>query len=501
MKEKNKILIFVVAYNAESHIESVFSRIPSEVWDSKEYTTEVLIIDDASADKTSELSHKFKKMHDKTNMKVLHNPVNQGYGGNQKLGYHYAIKNNFDIVVMLHGDGQYAPELLPKMIIPILDEDADVVLGSRMLNKREAVKGGMPIYKFIGNQLLTKLQNLILKSNLAEFHTGYRAYRVKSLATLPFENNSNDFDFDTDILIQIIDNKYKIEEIPVPTFYGDEICHVNGVKYAYKICKSSFLSRIQKYNIYFHPKFDYEAENTTYTSKLDFNSSHKFAVDNVKKDQVVIDIGCGPGYVSNALIKNGCIIHGYDQYESNDITKNFKSYHKFDCDEIAKSFKFEDEKLDKVLLLDIIEHLKDPEAFLLSLRNKIAHFEPEVIITTANIGFLITRLSLFFGQFNYGKKGILDISHKRLFTFKQLKNSLTNNGYLVKKTTGIPVPFPLVFGNNIFSKFLLFINKLLIKICKGLFSYQIAMIATPQQTLDTLLERAKREGIKKKSVN
>lgn len=493
MSRKSKILIFIVAYNAENHIESVLSRIPAEIWESEKYTVEILIIDDASNDNTSRVSNEFKKLHNKSNMHILHNPVNQGYGGNQKLGYHYAVINDFDLVVLLHGDGQYAPELLPDMVNPILKGEADIVLGSRMLKKWDAVKGGMPLYKFIGNQILTKLQNCILGSNLAEFHTGYRAYKVETLRGIPFEHNSNDFDFDTDILIQVISRHCRMKEIPVPTFYGDEICHVNGLKYAFKIIKSTILSRIQKLNIYYHPKFDYEEDNTTYTAKLGFSSSHKFAVDHVDAKSVVADIGCGPGYVAAALIEKGCVIHGYDQFKPNEITKKFKSYHQIDCDHIEKSFNFKGKNLDYLLLLDIIEHLKDPEDFLLALREKISNFNPKIIITTANIAFFITRMSLLFGQFNYGKKGILDITHKRLFTFKQLKRSLINNGYSIKRTTGIPIPFPLVFGNNVFSNCLLLINTFLIMIWKELFSYQIAIIVTPNPTLDSLLKQAETE--------
>ena len=109
---------------------------------------------------------------------VLYNPVNQGYGGNQKIGYHYAIERGFDFVALLHGDGQYAPEFLPALIEPLLKGEADAVFGSRMMNKRDALKGGMPLYKFVGNRILTSIQNRVLGANLTEFHSGYRVYSV-----------------------------------------------------------------------------------------------------------------------------------------------------------------------------------------------------------------------------------------------------------------------------------------------------------------------------------
>ena len=179
MKKKTKLLIFIVAYNAEKTIESVIKRIPKFLF--KKFNLEIIIIDDASTDSTFKISKKIKKFN-KSNfkLKIFRNPINQGYGGNQKIGYYYAIKNNFDYVVLLHGDGQYAPEQLPKLLKGIAINKFDVVIGSRMISKKRALKGGMPLYKLVGNIILTQIQNLLLGSKLAEFHSGYRIYSVKS---------------------------------------------------------------------------------------------------------------------------------------------------------------------------------------------------------------------------------------------------------------------------------------------------------------------------------
>tara|TARA_Y100000590_G_C15593954_1_gene967236 strand:- start:284 stop:1129 length:846 start_codon:yes stop_codon:yes gene_type:complete len=243
--KKEKLLIFIVAYNHEKTIKNVIDRIPKNL--KNLYILEILIIDDNSKDNTFEISKKIKKDHKKKNIfniNIFYNPVNQGYGGNQKLGYHYAIKKNFKYVVLLHGDGQYAPEVLPKLLNQTLKNN--VVMGSRMINKKLALKGGMPVYKFIGNIILTRLQNFLLGTGLAEFHTGYRIYLVKSLKKIPFYLNTNDFHFDTEILIQLVINKDSIKEISIPTFYGDEICHVNGTKYAFNVLRMTLTAKIQK---------------------------------------------------------------------------------------------------------------------------------------------------------------------------------------------------------------------------------------------------------------
>ena len=230
-RKKPKLLIFVVAYNAEKTIETVLSRIPASLVD--DYRVEVLIIDDASPDATFEQAARFKDTRDLPfDVHVLFNPVNQGYGGNQKIGYHFAIERGFDFVALLHGDGQYAPECLPDLVAPLRDGAADAVFGSRMLARGDAVKGGMPLYKFVGNKILSCFENYMLGTRLSEFHSGYRVYSVDALKRIPFALNTNDFHFDTEIIVQFVFAGLRIEDRPIPTFYGDEICHVDGLKYA-----------------------------------------------------------------------------------------------------------------------------------------------------------------------------------------------------------------------------------------------------------------------------
>ncbi|NBX88134.1 MAG: glycosyltransferase family 2 protein, partial [Bacteroidetes bacterium] len=218
--------ILIVAYNAEATLESVLSRIPSHFIPS---ISVVLICDDASQDDTFTIGQRAQTERAELPIQLVRQPKNLGYGGNQKAGYRWMIDNKIDIVVLLHGDGQYAPELLPEMVAPITSGRADVVFGSRMMTPGAALKGGMPKYKFIGNKILTFWQNRMAQVRLSEWHSGYRAYSTASLSHTNFESNSDYFDFDTEIILQMIKAKQRIVEIPIPTFYGDELSRVNGI--------------------------------------------------------------------------------------------------------------------------------------------------------------------------------------------------------------------------------------------------------------------------------
>ena len=251
---KKRVLVFIVAYNAERTIRDVIQRIPAAL---AEHETEILIIDDSSHDQTFEQASEVAKQAGlQFPLTVLFNPVNQGYGGNQKIGFHYAIRERFDAVALVHGDGQYAPERLPELLKPLLEGEADAVFGSRMLDRFSALRGGMPLYKYLGNKILTKFQNRLLRSSLSEFHSGYRLYSVAALERIPFERNTNDFHFDTEIIIQLFRAGLRIKELPIPTYYGDEICYVNGMKYALQVTKATLLARAQDLGILYERKFD-----------------------------------------------------------------------------------------------------------------------------------------------------------------------------------------------------------------------------------------------------
>ena len=492
---KKRVLVFIVSFKAEGYISSVLKRIPEEIRSNPDFDTEVLVIDDQSGDRTFQQAEEYAARAGDLKITVLYNPQNQGYGGNQKIGYHYAVKMDFDAVVLLHGDGQYPPEYIEQMVMPLLNNQADAVFGSRMINKRSALNGGMPFYKWIGNQILTKLQNWILGAHLAEFHTGYRAYRVDALKTIPFELNSNYFDFDTEIIIQLLDTHKRIVEIPIPTSYGSEISRVNGFRYGALILSTSILSRLMRAGIFYDPKFDYVAENAQYVSKFGFDSSHQFAIERIRPNATALDLGCGPGVMAAELSRKKVRTISVDKYITPYVKENSAQTIEADLD--VFDFDSGPENVDTILMLDIIEHLREPEEILKKIRRRYSGKEPQIILTTGNVGFLPIRLALMLGQFNYGRRGILDLNHTRLFTFHSLRRTLIQGGYEIYEERGIPAPFYLALGESPIAGFLMDVNRFLIKISKNLFAYQVAVIAKPTPTLEVLLERAAQSGKEK----
>ncbi len=248
MYKGKKVVVVLPAYNAALTLEQTYKEIPFDLVD------EVILCDDASKDNTSQLAKDIGIQH------VITHEKNKGYGGNQKSLYNKALELGGDIVIMLHPDYQYTPKLIPAMVNIIGDELYPVVLGSRILGVG-ALRGGMPIYKYVANRFLTLVQNLLVNYKLSEYHTGYRAFSREVLMNINFNQNSDDFVFDNEMLSQIIYKDFQIAEVTCPTKYFEEASSINfsrSVKYGLGVLRvsfSHFLQRIglAKFKIYKSP--------------------------------------------------------------------------------------------------------------------------------------------------------------------------------------------------------------------------------------------------------
>lgn len=485
---KQKSLILIVAYNAEAHVDSVFRRIP---YDRLPANCEILLSDDASPDSTFAAAQK-AALSCPVPVRVLKNPRNLGYGGNQKLGYEIAIQEGFEAVVMLHGDGQYAPELLPEMLAPILEGNADVVLGSRMLRKQDALAGGMPIYKWIGNQVLTGIENTIVGANLSEFHTGYRAYRIAALRRIPFHHNTNDFHFDTDILVQLLRVGAVFHEIPIPTHYGQEVCHVNGWKYFFNCIRSCWHDWLTQKGIFYCRRFDFASPGTRYESKLNLShSSHDIAFRLIPDKSRILDFGGGNGWLADELAdKKNCEIVIIDNFFRNEPP----ILHRKILHDLKEPLDFDLPPTDVVLMMDIIEHLPRPEhvALLDHLRHDLDDPPVKVIISVPNTAFLPLRLIFgLFGRLNYGRRGILDDTHAFLFTRKSLRELMEECGYDILAWHYTPPPYELAFGQGKqIAKTLTLLHKIAADLLPSIFAYQNLIEAKPRPTVKTLIRHS-----------
>ena len=476
-----RLLIFIVAYNAEKTIESVLRRIPVEL--SVLYEVEVLIIDDSSQDNTFAKSEIAKKSGNiPFTITVLFNRVNQGYGGNQKIGFHYALRNHFDWVALVHGDGQYAPECLPQLLHVLLQKEADAVFGSRMLEGNSALKGGMPLYKFVGNKILTNFQNYILNSSLSEFHSGYRLYSTQALSQIPFDLNSNDFHFDTEIIIQLIIAELRIKELPIPTYYGDEICHVNGIKYAWNVFWTTLQAKVQDYHIFYDSKFDCLPQDKAQKVSYESCFIESFIIDNFdKKDNFHIIGEVSDDFVST-LKKKGKSV----RIEQAGLLESIP-------DDIAD--------IDYIIILDDTDISQQPDIFIRNLR-ELCRYRPylQIILAVGNIGFIITRLLLFFGRFSYTKRGVISLNHARFFTLRSLKKLFSQNGFELNWVKGMPIQYNRIFKSKIISFVFLFIHRVLNSVRPSLFGYQLLISVSPKPSLSYLLEDAIRVSeIKRRS--
>ena len=489
-----RLLVFIVAYNAEKTIQPTLQRIPARLLN--DYEVEVLVIDDSSTDRTFDHGEVLRRAETLPfALTVLFNPVNQGYGGNQKIGFHYAIQHGFDFVALIHGDGQYAPECLPELIEPLASRQADAVFGSRMIRKADARRGGMPLYKFVGNRILTSVENRLLRANLSEWHSGYRLYATDALRRIPFHLNSNVFHFDTEIIIQLLVAGLRIKEMAIPTYYGDEISHVNGIKYAKDVVMACLKARAQEWSLFYDRKFDClpaEQSLTPYTPKLDFESTHTLAVDRIAPGTRVLDIGCAGGYLGDGLRARSCHTTGIDAVAPGDrFTLDAFQIHDLN----RRPFPLDLQAFDYAVMLDVIEHLHSPENFVDDfIRAASRNPNLKLIASTGNVAFIIVRVMLLLGQFNYGKRGILDLTHTRLFTFATFRRLFEQAGFDVLEMRGVPAPFPLAVGSGVTGRWLMGLNKALISVSRSLFAYQIFAVVQPKPTLESLLDHAQRES-------
>lgn len=421
---------------------------------------------------------------------TLKNPQDLGYGGDKKIGFRYGLREGFDFIVALHASSLPKAETLHLILAPLLEDEAEAVFAYTTFENKRTSEG------FVSASV-RRLSNKLLGAERNSLHYEYQAFSASTLRQLPFEQNSQDASFDEELVIQChLAGRRVLElEIQSPKPSTPVVSARNS-----QILKAAILSRLQKWSIFYAPRFDLQQENQQYENKFDFPSSHSMAVEALPADSQVLNLGCGSVELVRPFVEHARELDAVDLFVSPELRKLVTQAEESDLNTFRFS-KLNREKYDAILLLDIIEHLHSPENFLRDLRAHEAFQGAEILISTPNIAFFTQRLMLLFGFFNYGKRGILDRTHCRLFTFDSLRRMLSEQGFSIEQVRGVPAPFPLALGRGRLANFFLMLNSLLITLSKSLFSFQIFMVVRANPTVDSLLERAEKNTEKKKVVS
>ncbi|GAA5152965.1 hypothetical protein GCM10023340_34190 [Nocardioides marinquilinus] len=436
LTDQPRVGVLVVAYNASATLARTLARIPAGFAETVDH---VLVCDDASADDTYAVGMRFRDTSPFP-VTVVRHERNLGYGGNQKAGYRWALEHGLDAVVLLHGDGQYAPEHIEDLVAPLLRGEADAVFGSRMMHRGAARAGGMPMYKLVGNRILTRFQNALTGQQLTEWHSGYRAYRTDALADLDLESYSNGFDFDTEIILGLIRADKRILEVPIPTYYGDEICYVDGLRYARDVSldvakhwanERGFGGGVAS------------SESDLYEFKA--TGSHGVLLDWLRGREPlrVLDAGCFDGRFADLVRRLGHHVTGLDRMKHDGVADRVDTFVEADLNQpLPASLERE---YDVIVAGDILEHVMEPQELLSGL---VARLAPggEVLVSVPNFGHWYPRGRIAVGKFDYDQRGPLDRGHIRFFTRTTIERLFDDCGLRIVESTVVGTPFDSLLG-------------------------------------------------------
>jgi 2-polyprenyl-3-methyl-5-hydroxy-6-metoxy-1,4-benzoquinol methylase len=323
--------------------------------------------------------------------------------------------------------------------------------------------------------------------NLTEFHSGYRAYNLHALRNIDFTHMTNDFHFDTEIIVKLHHQHYTIKEVPIPTYYGAELCYVNGLRYARDVARSVRRYRQTCRSVSCYP--EYQEYFVHYPIKQSKYSSHYYVRQMMGSGRDVLDVGCVEGFLAAELKKQGNRITGIDALPEAQRGEALEQYFSADLDQgIAPVVEqLNGKRFDRVLLMDVLEHLKRPEILLRQCKDLLKP-EGAVVVSLPNIANITVRVMLLMGRFNYTERGLLDKTHFRFFTRKTARRLMEENGYriLEEKITVMPMELVLGLGNN--NPIMKALNRslaLFTKLFRGLLGYQIMFLAKTAQPQST----------------
>ncbi|MBI5185053.1 MAG: methyltransferase domain-containing protein [Nitrospinae bacterium] len=480
-------LIAIRATENEKLFSCILIGLPREIINSK--TFHILLIDDTFNDNIYKTACSWTNKNGVKNITILKLHQKQGYGDALKICFNFSLENNFDMVSVVTADEKSDPGIVVDLSKKIQESNMDVLCVNFFNNHERKINSHNRIFALF-KALFPSWANRIFNVYVPIFFSDYRFYSTKFLKTIPFEMNSHNYYFDFEIILQALHSSAMIDSVPVPI-----PCNKKMVSYSFKDCfyffKLLIQFKFQQWGLFVSLKYPYSAKKI-YKDKTGFRHSTHFIVTEYLSNKFfnefsILDIGCGSGAMAKSLKSHQGKITGIDLFEPEE--NPFFEFRKMD---LANDLWDEDiSKYDVVLMLDILEHLPKPEEFLLEVRKRMKSMAvPDVIISVPNIGFLIVRLNLLFGIFNYADRGILDISHKRFFTLKSMKRLLKETGYEIHKIQGVGIPFQL-FGENWFFRGFSKLSSFFAQILPSIFAFQFLFYAKPKLNYHQIIRYSK----------
>lgn len=479
-----KFLLGVYLHNNEAIAKQLIERLNKAF--SKLPSLDFCLIDDGSSDCTTQYIEEYLPKKAGSRYRFIHNTNFYGYGGTQKLLFRFGISARYDACTMIPGN--LIEEQLQSLLHLLKTYEkypTDILVGVSDLRA----------YRSPLMALISRMQSTLAGQRILGWRSPFKVFKTKTIARTAYELNTNNAYFDTELILQILDLRGSIKEIADSQYRNQSNSAFTVFRDSLRALKATLKYRLQQFNLFYDFRYSPEQVHSfdgssfdkqeLYTEKLNSNSPHSLVSKDaqlVAERSAVLDIGCATGYVANQLILHKrCRVTGIDMIPESALITSSLTYRRINLEQEQAALNeiLEKQQFDVVLLLDIVEHLSMPELFLLNLNRHISHHPPKFIVSTGNVAFIAIRLMLLLGFFNYGKRGILDITHKRLFSLRTFRNIMEQTGFIVIAQHFFPLPFQALGFPKRLAQFLERINMALIRASPSLFAYQILLVANP----------------------